>query len=116
MEILCDTCLFHKGEQNKMSGPRAMRWRFGARFEKGDIVYYCDTGCNRYYEPRHGYFSLSDQGDISAEPQANPICQCHEVNLMYIADAGADATVRYVCPSCSAEAIKRIPLLQEKAI
>ena len=99
-----------------MSGPRALRFRSSARFEKGDFVYYCDTGCKRYYEPRHGYFSLSDQDDISAEPQAHPICQCHEVNLMYIAEIGDNTTVRYMCPSCSAEAIKPISFLREKAI
>lgn len=112
MEILCDTCLIHKGERNKMSGPRALRFRSGARFEKGDFVYSCESASDRYYEQHHGYFNVSDTGDLTAKDRSSPLCQCREVSLMYIAHLRNDGMICYRCPCCSAEAIQPISKLR----
>jgi hypothetical protein len=108
MEIFCDICLIHEREINKMSGPRALRFRSGPRFEKGDFVYSCDSGRDRYYEQHHGYFNLSGTGDLIAEDPASPLCQCYDVVVMYIAGLQEDGTILYRCPSCSREAIRPI--------
>jgi hypothetical protein len=108
MVILCDTCLIEKGHGPPMTGPHSMLLHSGMRSEKGDVVYSCDQGCERHYEQHHGYFNLSDeQGIINL--RSVPLCQCHELIVMYIAEILAEGTVRYRCPHCGRDAVALMP-------
>ena len=107
MVILCDTCLIEKGHGSQMAEPHSMLFRYGVRSEKG-VVHSCEQGCGRHYEQHHGYFNLSDeQGVINT--RCVPICQCHEVSVMYIAATLADRSVRYRCPCCERDTILPMP-------
>ncbi len=108
MVILCDTCLIEKGYGRQMAGPHSMLFHSGVRSEKGDVVYSCEEGCGRHYEQHHGYFGLSDEQGIIKQ-RGVPICQCHEVNVMYIAATLTDRSVRYRCPHCERETILPMP-------
>ena len=108
MVILCDTCLIETGHGPQMAGPHGMLFHAGVRSEKGDLVYSCEQGCGRHYEQHHGYFNLSDEQGV-INKRSVPICQCHEVSVMYISATLADRSVRYRCPRCERDTILPMP-------